>query len=199
MKQGQSRAVFLDRDGVINPLVYYEDLGIVDSPFNSRQFVLYPGVSKAIALIHKIGKKAIIISNQPGMAKGFYSKKSFDSVNDKMRSLLKGGSFLDGVYYCLHHPEAKVGKYRKTCSCRKPGAGLIMKAALDHNIALKRSYMIGDGLTDIEAGKKAGCRTILIGRKKCDMCKLLLEKRLKPDIISESLLEAVKEIMKEEA
>lgn len=199
MKQKQKGAIFLDRDGVINPLVYYEDLGTIDSPFSSRQFVLYPGVSKAIALIHKMKKKAIIISNQPGMAKGFYSKKSFDSVNDKMRFLLKGNSFLDGVYYCLHHPEAKIRKYRKVCRCRKPSAGLILKAALDHNIELERSYMIGDGLTDIEAGKKAGCRTILIGRKKCDMCKLLFQKRLKPNIIVESLLEAVKEIMKEEA
>lgn len=189
-------AVFLDRDGVINRLVYYDELGIIDSPFHPNQFILNPGVKKAIALIHKMGKKVILVSNQPGMAKGYYSKKTFDSLNKKMKSMLDAESSLDGIYYCLHHPRGVITRYRRVCSCRKPKAGLLLKASREKHIDLKSSYMIGDGITDIETGKKAGCKIILIGQGKCDMCKILLKKGLKPDAIAENLLEAVNKIKK---
>jgi len=195
MRQRNS-AVFLDRDGVINRTVYYEELGIVDSPFHPDQFILNYGVKKAIALIHRMGKMAILVSNQPGVAKGYYSKKSFDSLNKKMKSILNYDSALDGIYYCLHHPQGVIKKYRKVCSCRKPKVGLFLKASREQDIDLRRSYMVGDGVLDIEAGKRAGCRTILIGQSKCDMCRILLNKGLKPDTIAENLLEAVNKIKK---
>lgn len=188
------RAVFLDRDGVINRMVYYEEHGIVDSPFKAGQFTVFSGVARAIELIHRIGMKAVLVSNQPGIAKGFYSQKAFDAINNKMKSILKGPSSLDGIYYCLHHPRAAVGKYRKICSCRKPKPGLLLAASKEMQVDLPLSYMIGDGAVDIEAGKNAGCRTILIGKPKCDMCAILSEKGLSPEVISGSLLEAVHKI-----
>ena len=189
-----SSAVFLDRDGVINRIVYYAELGIVDSPFTPGQFVLYPDVAEAIALIHQMGKKAILVSNQPGMAKGHYSKRSFEALNRKMESMLKGSSALDGVYYCLHHPDAVIEKYRKICDCRKPEAGLLWQASREQGINLASSYMVGDGISDIQAGNKAGCRTILVGGGKCDICRLLSEKGLRPSAVTKNLLEAVQKI-----
>ena len=189
----ESSAVFLDRDGVINR-IHDEDLGVVGSPFRPEQFILYSDVTEAIALIHQMGKKAILVSNQPDMAKGHYSKKSFEALNRKMKSLLKGSSALDGVYYCLHHPDAVVEEYRKICECRKPKPGLLRQAAREQGIDLSTSYMIGDGISDIEAGNKAGCRTILIGRQKCDICRLLSERALRPSAVSKNLLAAVQKI-----
>lgn len=187
----KDRAVFLDRDGVINRMIYYEEHGIVDSPFESKQLILFPGVAKAIKLVHKMGMKAILVSNQPGIAKGFYSLKAFRAINNKLKSALSGPASLDGFYYCLHHPKAAVSKYKKVCGCRKPKPGLLFRASREKGVDLKHSYMIGDGITDIEAGKMAGCRTILIGKLKCDVCSIFSDKRLKPDAIAENLLDAV--------
>ncbi|MFA5089605.1 MAG: HAD family hydrolase [Candidatus Omnitrophota bacterium] len=192
----KNKAVFLDRDGVINNMVYYQDHGLIDSPFLVKQFSICPGVKEAIRLIHEMGMKAILVSNQPGIAKGFYSLKNLAMINKKMNRLLNGASSLDGMYYCLHHPEARIKKYKMACSCRKPKPGLLIKACRENNVDLKRSYMIGDGITDIEAGKEAGCKTILIGRPKCDLCSMLSSKGLKPDAIAGNLLEAVSKIKK---
>lgn len=196
MTMMKERAVFLDRDGVINRMVYYAEHGIVDSPFKAEQFFIFPEAAKAIRLIHKMGMQAILVSNQPGIAKGFYPLKNFTALNRKMRSILKGPASLDGIYYCLHHPQAKIKKYRRLCNCRKPRPGLLLSAAREKGIDLPRSYMIGDGVVDIEAGSKAGCRTILIGKPKCDMCRILADKGLEPDAIAENLWEAVCKIKK---
>lgn len=190
----KNKAIFLDRDGVINKMVYYRDHGIVDSPFSPKQFSLCPKVAEAIRLIHTMGIKAILVSNQPGIAKGFYGPAVFDTINRKMQSLLRGSSSLDGIYYCLHHPQAKVRKYKKACSCRKPRPGLLLRASREHGIDLRRSYMVGDGINDVEAGKKAGCKTVFIGKLKCDACSLVSKRRFKPDAIAKNLLEAVRKI-----
>jgi len=106
--------------------------------------------------------------------------------------LNKGGVALDGEYYCLHHPEAVVEKYRAQCDCHKPLPGLLFKAAREKDIDLKESWMIGDNLSDIQAGKAAGCRTILIGTMKCELCRLMGEKNIFPDKIAGNIGEAVR-------
>ncbi|TET25585.1 MAG: HAD family hydrolase [Dehalococcoidia bacterium] len=194
------KAVFLDRDGVINSLVYYPEQGVLDSPFTPEQFRLLPGVAQAIRKYHKMGYKVILASNQPGIAKGILSEEAFEAIRRKMkRELAKEGAFLDGEYYCPHHPEAKVKRLKANCGCRKPEPGLLLQAAKDMGIELSRSWMIGDGLTDVKAGKRAGTRTILMGRKKCELCQLMDEEDVRPDAIAPDLLAAAQHILKQEA
>ena len=189
-----NRAVFLDRDGVINELVYHQEQEVIDSPFTPRQFKLIPGVIESLKILRQNGYLTILISNQPGIAKGHMTAKNFELIKQKMNSeLSKGGAALDGEYYCLHHPEAVVEKYRMQCDCRKPLPGLLFKAAREKGIDLKESWLIGDNLSDIQAGKAAGCRTILIGTMKCELCRLMSEKNVFLDKISGNLAEAVRD------
>jgi len=192
-------AVFLDRDGVVNELVYYEEHGIIDSPFTVAQFRLLPGVIEAVRQLRDAGYTVVLVSNQPGIAKGYMSGEAFDRIKEKMKEdLAKGGACLDGEYYCLHHPEAVVAELRANCECRKPEPGLLLQAARDLGIDLSTSWMIGDGLTDVSAGKKAGCQTILLGRMKCEVCRLMDDLDTKPDGIATHLAEAVRIIVGEE-
>jgi D-glycero-D-manno-heptose 1,7-bisphosphate phosphatase len=192
-------AVFIDRDGVINELVYYPEQGIIDSPFTMQQFELLPGVSQAINNLHKMNYKVVLVSNQPGIAKGHMSEEAFKQIENKMiNELAQGDAHLDGRYYCFHHPEAKVKKLKTKCNCRKPAPGLLLQAANDLNIDLSRSWMIGDGLTDVKAGQSAGCRTILLGRMKCQLCYLMEELDARPDFIASDLSDAAKFILDKE-
>jgi len=184
----KNKAVFLDRDGVINEIVYHKEMGIVDSPFTVEQFKLLPDVGKAINKFHELGFKVILISNQPGVAKDHHDLDELEKIKNKMRDeLAKEGAEFDAEYYCLHHPDAKIEKYKEICDCRKPKPGLILRAAKDHDIDLSKSWMIGDGINDIQAGQAAGLKTIFIGRLKCDICKLLEEEGAKPDFIAPNL------------
>jgi D,D-heptose 1,7-bisphosphate phosphatase len=195
-KKGQpakAKAVFIDRDGVVNELMYYPEHGIIDSPFTTEQFKLLPGIGTAIKKFHEIGYKVVLTSNQPGIAKGHMSKETFQKIQNKMREeLAKDGAFLDGEYYCFHHPEAKVEELRSICKCRKPGAGMLLQAAGELGIDLAKSWMAGDGLIDIKTGKKAGCNTILLGKMKCELCNMMDEEDARPDYICSDLLEAAK-------
>ena len=187
----KNKAVFLDRDGVINEIVYHKEMGIVDSPFTVNQFNLLPDVVKAIDNFHDQGFLVIIISNQPGIAKDHHSMDIFEKIRKKMHSEFeKLDTEIDAEYYCFHHPDAKIKDYKKICSCRKPEPGLILQAAEDFEIDLTNSWMIGDGINDIQAGIAAGCKTILIGRMKCDLCKILEEVGVKPDFIALNLYKA---------
>ena len=187
------KAVFLDRDGVVNRLIYYREQGVIDSPFTTEQFRLFPGVSEAIKKFHEIGYKVILVSNQPGIAKRQMSEQTFEEIRSKMKEeLAKEGTFLDGEYYCFHHPEAKIEKLKANCECRKPKPGLLLQAAKEMDIDLPHSWMIGDGLTDVKAGKDAGAKTILVGRMKCELCRLMDEENARPDAVCSDLLEAVK-------
>jgi len=188
-----NRAVFLDRDGVINELVYHQEQEVIDSPFTPRQFKLIPGVTEALKALHDNGYLTILVSNQPGVAKGHITVKNFELIRQKMNSeLMVDGAEFDGEYYCLHHPEAVIEKYRVQCDCRKPLPGLLFKAAREKDIDLKESWLIGDNLSDIQAGKAAGCRTILIGTMKCDLCRLMGEKNIFPDKIAGNIGEAIR-------
>ena len=188
-----NKAVFLDRDGVINAMVYNPEHGIVDSPTNPDQFKLLTGVGKAIKRIKEMGFLAVVVSNQPGIAKGKFTLKILEAIDKKMKEkLARCGARLDRIYYCLDHPETVKEEYRKNCPCRKPNPGLLLKAAEELKIDLVSSYMIGDGLTDVQAGKRAGCKTILLGRLKCDQCKIMEDLDAKPDLIASNLSQAVK-------
>lgn len=191
------KAIFLDRDGVINELIYYQEQGVIDSPFAVEQFKLFPGVGEAIKKLHELDYKVILISNQPGIAKGHMSEETFQEIRMKMKEeLVTEGAFLDGEYYCFHHPEAKIETLKANCECRKPKPSLLLQAAKEMDIDLPQSWMVGDGLTDVKAGKDAGCQTMLLGRMKCELCRLLDEEDARPDAITLNLNEAVQYISK---
>jgi len=194
----RQRAIFLDRDGVINTIVYFSELGVLDSPLNPRQFRLLPGVAEAIRVFNRLGLKVVIVSNQPSIAKGKMTEEAFRKVRLKMRKELeKRGARIDAEYYCLHHPSARNAKYRVNCDCRKPKPGLLLRAAKDLKLDLSRCYMVGDSLTDVKAGRAVGCRSFLVGYLKCNLCRLMEHEGVKPDLIVPSLLHGSKIIERE--
>lgn len=183
------RAIFLDRDGVINRFVYNSEFGTVDSPSSPEEFELLPGVVEAIAALHRLGALLVVVSNQPGIAKGRFSMELLQAVTHKM--LLACGGQIEAVRYCLHHPSARRAEYRMDCNCRKPKPGLLLQAAADMQIDLRASVMIGDGLTDIQAGIAAGTRTILVSPRKCYLCDAIVQHNAVPDSLVSTLAEAV--------
>lgn len=190
------KAVFLDRDGVINKLIYHHEHGILDSPFTVEQFALISGVGEAIKRLRRHRYRVVLVSNQPGIAKGHLTHETFEAIRERMnRMLAVHGARLDREYYCLHHPEAEVARLKVSCDCRKPAPGLLFRAAEDMGINLEQSWMVGDGITDIQAGKSAGCHTVLIGRMKCELCELMLKHNARPDFIAPGLEEAVRDII----
>jgi len=189
------RAVFLDRDGVINAYVYNPEFGTVDSPANPGDFQLLPGVAEALSVLTHMDFLVLVVSNQPGIAKGKFSPALLEAVTQKMHSEIdaKGGK-LDQVYYCLHHPEAVLAEYRESCDCRKPFPGLIREAAKNWEIDLSASYLVGDGITDIVAGTAAGVTTIFVSPHKCYICSELLKQNANPDYVATNLPSAVEKI-----
>jgi len=185
-------AVFLDRDGVINPYVYNPEFGTVDSPSNPDEFQLNPGVREAIDALRAMGFLIIVVSNQPGIAKGKFTPGLLDATTTKM---LEGcGGKIDDVYYCLHHPQATNVQYMAECVCRKPKPGLLLQAAAEWEIDLTASFMVGDGLTDVLAGKAAGARTILVNSRKCYLCGEIEKNDAEPEFFATSLANAVEMI-----
>lgn len=156
----RQRAVFLDRDGTINKYVGF--LRDIDD------FELEEGAAQAVKLINVSGSLAIVATNQPVIARGEVTFGELSEIHNKMETLLgQEGAYLDGIYFCPHHPhkgyEGEIPELKFDCDCRKPKAGMLLKAAEELNIDLSRSWMVGDGENDILAGKAAGCRTALIG------------------------------------
>jgi D-glycero-D-manno-heptose 1,7-bisphosphate phosphatase len=191
IEMATQRAVFLDRDGVINPLFYHRDAGIVDSPFTAGQFTLFPRAGRAVRLLNDLGLPVVVVSNQPGIAKRHFTASTFHLINAKLRAAMESaGARLDGVYYCLHHPESRVPSLRVRCACRKPRIGLLTRAARELGLDLERSYLVGDGLSDMEAGLRAGCRTIFIGKWKCEHCQFIRPPASRPVFQADNLWEA---------
>jgi D-glycero-D-manno-heptose 1,7-bisphosphate phosphatase len=192
------KAVLLDRDGVINALVYHQDAGIVDAPFTRSQFKVLPHVPEAIRLLNDLGLGIAIVSNQPGIAKGHLKRETLKSFERAIISAVrKAGGRIDHIYYCLHHPDAKVSKLRQKCDCRKPGIAMLQQAASDMRVDLKDCYMIGDGIPDLEAATRAGCRPVFIGRWKCEICQFTESPHVRPAIVAKSLWEAAQVIRDE--
>jgi D-glycero-D-manno-heptose 1,7-bisphosphate phosphatase len=146
-----------------------------------------------------MGYRLVLVSNQPGIAKGHLTGATFEKIRAKMENeLARNDAYLDAQYYCFHHPEAIVEEMRVNCDCRKPGPGMLLRAAEEMRLDLSHSWMVGDGLTDIQAGKRAGTRTILIGKMKCELCHRCTEENARPGAVCADLLEAVKIIASEE-
>jgi D-glycero-D-manno-heptose 1,7-bisphosphate phosphatase len=191
------RAVFLDRDGVINEILYFPDMGRIDTPFHVDQFKLLPQVGSAVRQINELGFKVVVASNQPGIARNNFDEGTLTKIDARMRAEIgAAGGVLDAIYYCRHHSEGVNPKYRIDCDCRKPKPGLLLQAARDLDLDLASSYMVGDGLNDIQAGAAAGCKTILLGRRKCDLCRFMEDMGVAPDRIVLTLQDAVKEIQR---
>ena len=194
------KAAFVDRDGVINELCYFPDAGIIDSPFTPRQVRLIPRAAEGIRLLNRLGLKVVIVSNQPGVAKRHFSEATLRKINRRLVSALgQQQARVDAIYCCLHHPQAKLKRWKKKCSCRKPKPGLILRAARELKLDARCSYMLGDSVADIQAGQRAGCKTIYIGRWKCDICRFMSEQHVQPDYVAGDLLRAARLIRKLEA
>lgn len=177
--KNKQKAVFLDRDGTIN-----EYVGFLRS---TDEFVLLLGVAEAIKKINESGFLCIVVTNQPVIARGEVTADELDEIHNKMETLLGlEGCYVDAIYYCPHHPhkgyEGEVPELKINCECRKPKPGMLLRAAADFNIDLERSWMVGDGENDIEAGKNAGCKTAYIKREEIEV---------EADMTVESLLEFV--------
>ena len=193
------RAVFIDRDGVINAMVYHPDFGLIDSPANPDEFRVLPGVGEAVKRINNLGFLAIVISNQPGVAKGKFTMELLEATRQKMlHEIAEWGGRLDAIYYCLHHPQAMVDSFRVICDCRKPKPGLLFQAAEEWNVVLQKSFLIGDGISDIVAGRDAGCKTFLVNSRKCYICDELARQAVEPDFIARDLADAVETISRME-
>ena len=151
-----NRAVFLDRDGVIteDPPHYAHRLD---------QLRLIPRSARAIQRLNAHNFRIIIISNQSGIARGYYQEEDVKIFNDGMEHLLaRESAHIDAIYYCPHHPNAKIERYKINCNCRKPKPGMILDAAQKYSIDLRNSFVVGDKWSDIEAGRAAGCKTVLV-------------------------------------
>ncbi|MBI4596886.1 MAG: HAD family hydrolase [Candidatus Omnitrophica bacterium] len=191
-----SKTVFLDRDGVVNHLIYVPEHGRVETPLRPQQFRLMAGVAKGIKTLQAAGFQVVLVSNQPGIAKGQLTLRMFARIRAKAQRLLaREGVRLDGEYYCLHHPQAARKPYRKRCACRKPQPGLILQAARERASEVRSSFMVGDGLVDVEAGQRAGCHTILVGHTSSLLTRVMKRKQLFPTYLAENFDEAVDYIL----
>lgn len=181
-----NKAVFIDKDGTL----------IENVPYNADpdKIILTKGASEALKLLKQYNFKLIIISNQPGVALGYFKEKELNAVNKKIQLLLKDAKVqLDDFYYCPHLPEGNIFPYNNHCNCRKPLPGLILKAAEEHQVDLQNSWMIGDILNDVEAGNAAGCKSILIDNGN-ETEWILNEKRI-PDFIVKEFSDAASAIL----
>ena len=186
-----NKAIFLDRDGVINIdvelLRKIEDIKIIDK------------VPEALRILKERDFYLLCISNQTVVARGLITEKGVNNINEEInrRIIADCRIGIDGFYVCPHHPNADIKAYRKVCECRKPCHGMILQAAKDFDIDLSQSYMIGDRTSDIAAGKNAGCKTILI-KYDYSYRKLIgkdYDENINPDFIVNSLYDATKIIM----
>jgi D-glycero-D-manno-heptose 1,7-bisphosphate phosphatase len=153
---GTNKAAFIDRDGVIN-----EERGYVH---RIEDFALLPRVPEALASLAASGFKLVVVTNQAGVARGYYDEAAVDRLHAHMRALLaESGVAIDAIYHCPHHPDAAVPAYRTACACRKPGDGMLRQAASDLQLDLSASVLVGDKASDIEAGQAAGVAlTVLV-------------------------------------
>lgn len=192
----KNSAIFLDRDGTIN-----EEVGYLDHADKLR---IIPAAFEAIRLINGSGMKAVVISNQAGIARGFFTEEFVRSINGQIQAaLLEKGALIDRFYFCPHHPTEGSAPYRRICKCRKPEPGLLYLAAADLDIDLGRSYFIGDRFQDMETAHRAGARGVLVatGYGK-DILQNAGPDRAnefnQPDHIASDILEAVYWILKDQ-
>lgn len=185
VKRGE-RAVFVDKDGTL----------VEDLPYNVDPSCIKftNGAADALRLLADRGFRIFVISNQPGVALGRFSEDALSAVERHISAALRGnGVTLEGFYYCPHLPNGAIARYAVVCSCRKPGSGLLVRAARDHGLELARCWMVGDILDDIEAGRRARCRTILIDNGNETEWDLRGERR--PEAVAHNLFAAAQIIL----
>lgn len=154
-------ALFLDRDGVVN----------IDSGYvhKSENFKFIKGIFELVTAANRLGYLVVIVTNQAGIGRGYYSEAEFHSLTDWMKDqFIEEGCLIDAVYFCPSHPEHGIGKYRRICNCRKPSPGLLLQAQQDLNINMCKSIIVGDNLSDMVAGRSAGVGTLLYLRDGAD-------------------------------
>jgi histidinol-phosphate phosphatase family protein len=180
------RAVFLDKDGtVIENVPYNVDPSLIR---------LCAGAAEGLRMLAEAGYLLVVVSNQSGVARGYFPESAIGPVEDRVRELLaEQGVMLDGFHYCPHHPDGRVAAYAFECDCRKPAPGMLHEAARSLGIDLARSWMVGDIPDDVEAGQRAGCRTVLITRNGPG------ESTPVPDVIATDLTEAARQIRRFDA
>jgi D-glycero-D-manno-heptose 1,7-bisphosphate phosphatase len=182
-------AIFIDRDGTIN-----EDIGYVSAP---NDLVVYPWAAEAIRLVNQSGMKAIVITNQSGIARGLYTEETLDRIHDRLRhEVARNDARIDAIYYCPHHPAIGNARYKQRCACRKPQPGMLHQAAQEHDIDISLSYVIGDKSSDMNAATNAGAKGVLVltgyGRETIDDRQRWL---CDPAFVAGNLLEAVRLIL----
>lgn len=149
------RAVFLDRDGTINVEKNYLH--------KIADFEFIPGAQKAIKKLKDAGFLVVVVSNQAGIARGYFDEQAVEKLHQHIQvELAVYGTSIDAFYFCPHHPDEGLGVYKLVCDCRKGNPGMLLQAAQAYDIDLNSSYMVGDKLADIEAGERAGCQSILV-------------------------------------
>ena len=179
------RAVFLDRDGTINRMVHH--------PRSKEQIHLLPASAGAIAQLRAAGWLVIVVTNQSVVARGYIAEGDLNGMHDCLRGLLRAeGTDVDAIYYCPHHPEEGQGGYLQACSCRKPAPGLLLQAAADFGLALEECVLVGDSLSDVQAGQAAGCVTVLV---RTGYGEQALRAGARPDVVVAGLGEAAEWIL----
>lgn len=159
------RAVFLDRDGVINAEIFYTDTQSYESPRAPEEFFLLPGVAEVMLRLQQADFLLFVVSNQPNHAKGKTSLEQLATIHTRMEMFLQeAGITLTESFYCYHHPDGITPGYNGLCRCRKPSPHFLLEAQQKYQLDMSRSWMIGDRETDIECGKRAGVQTIRIGK-----------------------------------
>ena len=180
-------AVFLDRDGTLN-----EEVGYLDS---LDKLHVFPSAYKAVRLINRNGMKAVVITNQSGVARGLFDETFVVTVHARMQEMFqRRKARIDRFYYCPHHPEEGTGRYRVSCPCRKPEPGLLLRASEEMGLNLVASYMVGDMPKDIEAARKVGAKGVLV---KTGYGAEHLLSPLRPDYVAADVLDAVTWIMRD--
>lgn len=184
-----NRGVFLDRDGTINAEVNY-----LSRP---EQLQLLDGAAEAIASLNQAGFKVVIVTNQAGVARGYFSEAVVQTIHEALRKML-GAAQVDAIYYCPHHPTAGAGVYKTECHCRKPKPGMLEQAARELNIDLRRSFAAGDKISDLAAGRAVGCRNILVRTGYgMESEKEFANYSWQPEFVADNLLKAARWILQQ--
>ena len=187
---GLRPAVFLDRDGTLN-----EEIGYVNHP---ERFLVYPWAAEAVRILNEAGFVVVVLTNQSGVARGYFSEELVNVVHEKLREeIARGGGRLEAIYYCPHHPEGRVEAYRQQCRCRKPDTGMIERATEELGLDLSRSLVVGDRYLDVEMARRAGLPCIFLlsgyGRGEYEYQRHTWPHM--PDLVAPDVLAAAREIV----
>ena len=189
MKAVKKKAVFLDRDGTINV-----EVGYLSDP---EELELIPGAARAVARLNDAGFVVVVVTNQAGVARGYFTEEDVVAVNRRLVEVLQPeGARIDGIYYCPHHPEFGDETYRKDCECRKPNTGMVRQAVDNFNIEVSRSYVVGDHVGDVLLGVNAGARSIhVLTGHGADERQKLIERGINTVHLAQDLADAVEHIL----